>query len=265
MCLLSLSLDSVGLFLRIWLWISVPMAVVILLVATWLNYRRNIKPKLGLRLAMEGWGGEGLSGGGGAFMGGDESFTGGDSGRDAEADEVETGSDKIYRGILWMKEKYEQYREQADRRYESMREELVRSERRYQELVGAMLRSRDSALGTVTDNQVKLADPVVEGMTAGEGEIIAGPAGEVTAGEGEFDLLGEAGNGAGLVTAGGGEVLQSELQLERLKVQDLERELRAERLKTEELVVKLQANSQLLMTIYQELDKSLTPGNATAR
>ena len=50
----------------------------------------------------------------------------------------EDGKDSIYQGILWMKEKYEQYREQADRRYELLKEELNRSERRYQDLLLSM-------------------------------------------------------------------------------------------------------------------------------
>lgn len=241
------------------------MAVVILLVATWLNYRRHIRPKVGLRLAMEGWGGEGLPGGGGAFVGDEEAFAGRGAGEAVE-DEAEAGGDRIYRGILWMKEKYEQYREQADRRYEQMREELGRSERRYQELVGAMLQSRETALGIVMEKRAEAADIADAGMTAGEGEIIAEPVGEMTAGEGEIEVIGKAGNGAQLVAAeGGGEVLQSELRSERLKIQDLERQLRTERQKVEELVVKLQANSQLLMTIYQELDKSLTTGKVAAK
>lgn len=54
----------------------------------------------------------------------------------------EDGKDNIYQGILWMKEKYEQYREQADRRYELLKEELNRSERRYQDLLLSMEESK---------------------------------------------------------------------------------------------------------------------------
>ncbi|HEV2353479.1 MAG TPA: hypothetical protein VGR89_04510, partial [Puia sp.] len=67
----------------------------------------------------------------------------------------------------------------------------------------------------------------------------------------------EAGYGALMVPEEGAEALETELRSERLKVVELERELRNERTKVEELVIKLQANSQLLLTIYQELDKSL--------
>jgi len=260
------------------------MAIVILLVATWLNYRRHLRPKVGLNLAMEGWAGEGLAGGGvileGAASRGRndaerrEAVAGTASAREREKrvegekwEESEkrteggkweeegsgSGRETIYRGILWMKEKYEQYREQADLRYERLKEELGRSERRYHELVAAMQYNRNGMPGTALVERVQAAPPP---LTAGEGDLIPEYGEEMTAGEGE--ILGEIGNGGLLVSEAGGEVLRSELRIERLKVKELERELQTERLKAEELVIKLQDNSQLLMNIYQELDKSLT-------
>lgn len=72
MCLLSTGLDTLGLLLRIWLWISVPMAVIILLVASWMNYVRNVRPKGRLSLAVEGLGGDISPGAGAVFIGRDE-------------------------------------------------------------------------------------------------------------------------------------------------------------------------------------------------
>jgi hypothetical protein len=43
-------------------------------------------------------------------------------------------------------------------------------------------------------------------------------------------------------------------------IEELETQLRSERMKVEELVLKLQVNSQLLLTIYRELDKSFHVG-----
>jgi len=57
--------------------------------------------------------------------------------RDDEDQDDEEGRNKVYRGILWMKEKYEQYREQADKRYEQLKEDLRKSEEKYQELLVA--------------------------------------------------------------------------------------------------------------------------------
>src|SRR5580704_6267618 len=58
MCLLSVGLDTLGLLLRVWLWISVPMALIILCVGTWLNYLRTTRAKGNVCLAVEGMGGE---------------------------------------------------------------------------------------------------------------------------------------------------------------------------------------------------------------
>lgn len=251
------------------------MAVIILVVASWLNYRQHFRPKLWLKLAMGGLNGGSLHAAA-VFMESPSPSGGGLSGvrvepaveadvRDVAVEqragepatvEMESGSDKIYRGILWMKEKYEQYREQADSRYEQLKAELGRAEQRYQELVGAMQHGMDKSLGTVTAKRSDLGIAgVATEMTAGEGEYIAETAGEGSADDG--DIPGEFGNGSRLVTESGAAVLQSELRAERLKVEELEKELRTERMKVEELVVKLQSNSEMLMNIYQELDKSL--------
>jgi hypothetical protein len=163
MCLLSVGLETLGLLLRVWLWISVPIGVIILLVGTWLNYLRTARSKAGLRMAVEGLGGGVRPGdgepGGEGMIGRDDIVGEGNERiaeangavriaeadgavRIAEADGAEngdesdreeltaTGRETIYQGILWMKEKYEQYREQADQRYELLREEFARSERR---------------------------------------------------------------------------------------------------------------------------------------
>jgi hypothetical protein len=83
MCLLSIGLETLGLLVRVWLWISVPMAVIILLVATWMNYLRNARPRGGLKLALGGLGGE-ISPGNGDIEGGEMA-----------ADEVEETGHKI--------------------------------------------------------------------------------------------------------------------------------------------------------------------------
>ncbi len=160
---------------------------------------RNARAKGSLKLAVEGLRGQVLGEGDETFRGeGGETFHEAGGGEaDGEEELTATGKETIYQGILWMKEKYEQYREEADRRYEQLREEHGRSERRYQELLTTMEQDKISAFGTVTNN----------------------------------------------------------------RIEELEAQLRSERLKVEELVLKLQANSQLLLTIYQELDKSFHLGD----
>jgi hypothetical protein len=137
MCLLSIGLETLGLLIRVWLWISVPMAVIILLVATWMNYLRNARPRGGLTFAIEGLGGEVSPGNGDIFIRRDdvvgegeallhseEEWMGDNAERVAEEDLTATGKETIYRGILWMKEKYEKYREQADRQLAALRVQL---------------------------------------------------------------------------------------------------------------------------------------------
>jgi hypothetical protein len=144
-----MGLDTLGLLLRIWLWISVPMAAIILLVATWMNYVRNIKPKTGLQLAIEGLvadvppGGGGMGGdiytrkedvvgegealldeGGETVGGGEEEVAAFAEASAAEEELTATGRETIYQGILWMKAKYEEYREQADRQLAAVRVQL---------------------------------------------------------------------------------------------------------------------------------------------
>ncbi|HLX66877.1 MAG TPA: hypothetical protein VKR41_07765 [Puia sp.] len=239
MCLLSVGLETLGLLLRVWLWISVPIAVILLLVATWLNYLRSSRSKGNVRLAVEGLSGEVRPGndgleavelaGGDRFIGRDdvvgegaEAFadagsgedlegSGSTEGRDREDNERDeltaTGKETIYQGILWMKEKYEQYREQADRRYEQLRVELGRSERRYLELQAIMEQDKNRILA---------------------------------------EHLTEAGDRLAQV--------QGQLDVKQGIIQDLEAQLQSERLKVQELIKKLQTNSELILRIYKELE-----------
>ncbi len=253
MCLLSVGLDTLGLLLRVWLWISVPIAVILLLVATWLNYLRSSRSKGNMRLAVEGLsrevrpGNDGLEGvgpaGGDRFIGRDdvvgegsevevvgegseviaEAKNGEDlegSGSTEEGDREDndreesdreeltaTGKETIYQGILWMKEKYEQYREQADQRYELLREEFGRSERRYQELQAIMEQDKNRILA---EHLAETGDRLAQ--------------------------------------------MQGQLDAKQAIIEGLEVQLRSERLKVEELIKKLQANGELILRIYRELE-----------
>jgi hypothetical protein len=241
MCLLSVGLETLGLLLRIWVWIAVPMAVIILLVATYFNYLRQGKMKIAMRLAVEGLPGraaverrepageeeepearrtEGVAA---AAEGGEEELGA-------------TGKEAIYRGILWMKEKYEQYRKQADLRYEQLREELGRSEHRYQELLAVMEQSKNAALEGVKGEGGERAEVIETGST--------------DQGVGLVDQLAEA---------------HGQLGVKEVIIDELEGQLRLERIKVEELVEKLQANSNLLLKIYRELESAPDLGKQTGR
>ena len=156
MYLLTIDLYELGQYLRIVLWICVPLFIISLLVTTWLHYRRRMLDPAGWQMSVEGL--ENAMEPEKISHGPDDSL----SYRERDPDEYTThhpdthperripadndqwgsesvsewkGKDNIYQGILWMKEKYEQYRDQADQRYALLKEELRQSERRYQDLL----------------------------------------------------------------------------------------------------------------------------------
>ncbi len=171
MHLSTIDLYELGQYLRIILWICVPLIIISLLVTTWLHYRRRMLDPAGWQLSIEGLDDarnnamepEPISPGPISSGAGDSlSYREGvpdehpidnpdtppaqriPADNDQWAKERITdsvtewkGRDDIYQGILWMKAKYEQYRDQADQRYALLKEELNRLERRYQELLEA--------------------------------------------------------------------------------------------------------------------------------
>jgi|GEM_PF-798832 hypothetical protein len=208
MYLPTIDLYELGQYLRIVLWICLPLIIISLLVTTWLQYRRRQLDPGGLRLSMEG--GDSLSY---REHEPDDPVEHGPANAehnpanhperipDKESVTEWKGKDNIYQGILWMKEKYEQYRDQADHRYELLKEELKRSEHRYQDLLLSVEENKSSLPATGQQ--------------------------------------------------------QEQLDARQLIIDELEEQLRIERLKVEELVATLQNNSQLLLNIHQELDKSV--------
>lgn len=141
MYLLAVNLYEFGQFLQILLWISLPMVLVALLVTTYLHYRkkRKLKNEEDPLPATDTMTGDRLANG---LLLGDPSAS----------LPVENGN--AYRGFLWMKDKYEQYREQTDRKYEKLKEELTRSENRYLEL----LTSRPSQPANPSATLIMLSD-----------------------------------------------------------------------------------------------------------
>jgi hypothetical protein len=236
MYLPAIDLYELGQYLRIVLWICVPLIIISLLVTTWLHYRRRLLDP-GWQLSIEGLDNpmepERVSN----HLPDDslsyrerypDEQTASDEqtahypdtghGPDKPNQRIPAdndqwgkesvsqwrGKDNIYQGILWMKDKYEQYRDQTDQKYELLKEELKRSERRYQDLLDG---KPDAAAMTTLKIQYNQA--------------------------------------------------RQQLEARQLIIDELEEQLRIERLKVEELVGKLQSNSQLLLNIYEELDKSV--------
>src|SRR5882762_9466486 len=104
MYLLTISLFELGQFLRILLWVFIPIFILVLLITTYIHHRRKRQvPKVVLEM--------------------------GDLLMSGEADaiayaEYQPDEDKLYKGLLWMKEKFEEYRVQADERVGLLRVQL---------------------------------------------------------------------------------------------------------------------------------------------
>ena len=261
MHLLLVNLYEFGLFLRILLWISVPLIVVTLLVTTWLHYRGRRKAGDELRLSMEGMDisaapedllaaiqgrvmsvgvGESKSAEGPA---GEEGVSGEVAGGTEELSERERN--RMYKGILWMKEKYEQYRDLADQRIEQLKDELVRAEKRYQDLLDQRMEGpAPERFGRVEESP---AEPVGESLV-----------GESTPTQEYGEVRRQLEEKDRQLEESTRQHSEQSRQLEEKdrRIEDLESQLQTQWQKTEELIVKLQNSSQLLLKISQELEGS---------
>lgn len=186
-----------GQWLCVLLWIGLPVTMYLTMWTTWFHYRRG-RVAAQLLLLMEG-----VDEGGGFSI--EPEDLSGDGRVDTERsvkDGEEDYKENLYKGILWMKEKYEAYRDLADERYERLKEQLTVMEKKYEDLL-AKVQTTGPAL--------------IEGEAAAPREV----------------------NGDGM------------------RIRELEEQHEKDRQKIDELVAKLRNNSQLLLNIYQELDKSL--------
>ena len=310
--------------LRILLWIGMPMTVFLMLVSTWFHYRRS---RMGTRLLLSM---EGMDQGG-AFSVEPEDLSG-DGRVDTERsvkDGEEDYKENLYKGILWMKEKYEQYRDLADERYERLKEQLARMEKKYEDLLAKVQSANPGLLETASPVSTSLAASTggsgwADGSGLAEEPGFADSTGlkgmpveireEFPVERGPREFSGETEIVVERAEAGGDRIRIQELEVQLARTQqrfdeevgriryqleeeiargrrlrdeknagveanrlleqqvlhsgrqqeekqrmiaDLEGQLTTERLKIDELVTKLRNNSQLLMNIYQELDKSL--------
>jgi hypothetical protein len=258
MFLLLVNLYEFGQFLRILLWISVPMFIIAMLVTTWLHYRRRRKTP-DVALSMEGLdlstapeiliaamkrmsvspkpaGEYALASStssapvSGTMPGLEGSPTLTDTGDMAERETIAPADavDNMYKGNLWMKEKYEQYRDMADQRIEQLKEQVARVEKKYEDLLAGRVDQRIETADTRTetaDTRIEIADTKIETVPMVQDESH----------------------------------LQQQLAAKDRQIEELQGQLQTQYLKTEELIAKLQNSSQLLLNISQELDKSAQP------
>jgi len=302
---LLINLYEFGQFLRILLWISVPLVVISMLVTTWLHYRRKRRAPEELLLSLSGVRARemGLTGTAGFIASATLEFAAEVSGNGQEPLDEPTGDpvldaeqqEKIYKGILWMKQKYEQYRDMADRRYEQLKEQLTRTEKKYQELLEAASRNKASgggneALRTGSESYgAGNAEAPTEGepVTRSKGAEAMGNLALSDVEKASYpDLLEEKNQQIAFLQQqldqriksyhqaeiDGRENKSRALELEEFQlrtrhlleekqayIDQLEGQLVSERRKIEDLVTKLQASSQQLLTIYEELDRSMKP------
>jgi hypothetical protein len=179
---------ELGELLRILLWIMLPAVVLFIIINTWLQYRRKWK------LADQMFLYEGQEEGGGVrgeiqpvreeirpvF---EEVQPVLEEVPPARGNwEMDAANERIYKGILWMKEKYEQFREFADRRYELVKEELARVKKQYQTLLDAapteagmvVLEERNRQIGQFqrqVEEKQELIDDLQAQLMAGKQKI----------------------------------------------------------------------------------------------
>jgi hypothetical protein len=266
MFLLLVNLYEFGQFLRILLWISVPMFIVAMLVTTWLHYRRRRKTQDEMALSMEGLDlstapeiliaamnrmsanrmseSPGLAGenaapsdtahtltgdgdpeaaAGSVLAAGEgmETATPDERGEERETIAPADAIDNMYKGILWMKEKYEQYRDLADRRIEQLKGQVAGVEKKYGDLLATL---------PATAATPATMDQRIETIPAVQDESL----------------------------------LQQQLAAKDRQIEELQSQLQIQYLKAEELVAKLQNSSQLLLDLSQELDKTAQRPQAQA-
>jgi hypothetical protein len=296
--------------------------ILLTMFTTWIHYRRG-RMAAQLLLQLEGMDE------GDAFSLGPEDLSG-DGRVDTERsvkDGEEDYKENLYKGILWMKEKYEQYRDLADERCDRLKDQLARMEKKYEDLLAKVRSANPNLLEMGTT--VSATGPAFvadEPGWAGRSGLTQESTREESAGLTEIraeEFLPERGPHE---FSGGTEVVveRAEASGDRIRIRELEEQLArtqqrfdeevgrlryqldeeiargrrlqdeknagldasrlleqqvlhsgrqldekqrtiadlegqqsTDRLKIEELVGKLRNNSQLLMKIYQELDKSL--------
>ena len=282
MYLLSVNLYELGQFLQILLWISLPMVLIALLVTTYLHYRnkrRDIRdrhsPEDVTRNSSEEWEE-------GKIRSSNDRLAGSLFVGDPTAALPEEGGN-AYRGLLWMKDKYEQYREHTDRKFEKLKEELARAEEKYLNLLAARQPLSEQFLPKVIPSES--SSPEIPPDNAGQQDLptLAIPLTEEAASappsttdekERQIELLQleleqrirdyhqmqHQYQEEQVRTA---ELSEQHAQTQELvkarqfEIEELNTRLLQQQHKLTDLTYKLECNTQLLLRIHQELDSTL--------
>lgn len=173
-----------------------------------------------------------------------------------------------YRGLLWMKDKYEQYREQTDRKIEKLKEELARSEEKYLNLLASRsplpqdsspqevaILSQENSQQEQENEEASLHHQVEE-----KNRLINLLQLELEERIKNFHQL----EYQGQEDKARAEELNEQyvkteelLAARQLKIEELNQQLTREKDKAADLAAKLECNIRLLRHIHQEMDRSL--------
>jgi uncharacterized coiled-coil protein SlyX len=121
MHVLAISLFELGQFLRIVLWVFLPIFVIVLLITTYIHHRRKRQAP---RLALEA---------------GEMLVPVASMPEDLEHPE----GDGLYKGLLWMKEKFEEYRVQSDERMSTLKGQLDQRAATIEALKGELAQAQE--------------------------------------------------------------------------------------------------------------------------
>ena len=123
MQLSAITLFEFGQFLRIVLWIAVPLIVLSVSIGAYIRQRKKAMPA---RESREEWRS--------VFALEEEAFPEVLAKRRPTEKELEAEGETVYRGLLWLKNKYEQDREQSTAKYMQLKEEHEQLKEKNQQL-----------------------------------------------------------------------------------------------------------------------------------
>lgn len=158
MHLLLITLYELGQFLRIVGWVFLPLFVIVLLITAYLHHRRKRQMRASVPAGEE-------------FLLSERSGS-----PETEPGWGEPGEDHLYKGFLWMKQKFEEYREQSDQRVSALKEELAQAKERIADLTSKL----EHNMRLLIDIHKEMDRPVtVESPPAAMPEAASGGSGEL--------------------------------------------------------------------------------------
>ncbi|HVW61408.1 MAG TPA: hypothetical protein VHC48_15260 [Puia sp.] len=163
MYLLLITLYELGQFLRIVGWVFLPLFVIVLLVTAYLHHRRKRQIRASVPDGEE-------------FL-----LSEGSGSPETVPERGEPDEDHLYKGFLWMKQKFEEYREQSDQRVSVLKEELAQAKEKIADLTSKL----EHNMRLLMDIHKEMDRPVtVESSPAAMPEAASGGSGELIREEG---------------------------------------------------------------------------------